>query len=165
MDAVTTSGKTQRVRNELSTPMRELSKFLEWKDWKADFIHFGEGKAYLDTVELEKFGQVRPYDPNSASSLTRTFPTPRKTGVAIYVFNTLPPLKREQALWTFKNLCLESWFIAVRCDPIAGTLYEDGVITGIGTFQKSYSEKEALAEFGGKVIKKTRGYILLGGDR
>lgn len=165
MDAVTTSGKTQRVRNELSTPMKELSKFLEWKGWESDFIHFGEGKAYFDTVELEKFGDVRPYDPNSASSLTRTFPTPKKTGVAIYVFNTLPPLEREQVLRTFKDLCLESWFIAVRCDPIAGKPYEDGVITGIGTFQKSYSEREALAEFGGKVIKKTRGYILLGGEK
>ena len=165
MNAVTTSGKTQRVRNELSAPMRELSKFLEYNEWDSDFIHFGEGKAYLDTMELEKFGKVRPYDPNSSEEHTRTFPTPRSTGVAIYVFNTLPPLKRERVLLAFKNLCLDSWFIAVRCDPIAGTPHEDGVTTSRGTFQKSYSEKEALAEFGGKVIKKTRGYILLGVDK
>ena len=161
---VRSSGKTQIKRTKVSAPMREVVKHLEqWPDG-GTILHFGEGKSYYDTQELEKFGPVRPYDPNSGKESSRILPTERlDVGVAIYVFNTLPPFEREEAFKTLKALC-EHWIIAVRCDHIAGRLYRDGVITSRGTFQKSYSVQQALDEFGGKgIIKKTNGYILLGG--
>lgn len=153
------SGLTQIHRKTVSAPMREIAERLQAES----IIHFGEGRAYQDTAALAEIAPTVVYDPNSPQKSKREWPeTWNDVGVAIYVFNTLPPLQRSYALQDFLSSC-DRWYIAVRADKVDGTPLFDGVMTKRGTFQKRYTEAEAVREFGGTVIKKTSTFILLYG--
>lgn len=159
------SGLTQIHRKTVSAPMRDIVEYLESNPpGGEEILHFGEGRAYEDTRVLREFGFVYPYDPNSPQKIKRQVPRfASGLGVAVYVFNTLPPIQRRMAFTDLNGLAHE-WIIAVRADRVKGEPMFDGVRTTRGTFQKSYTVDQALAEFGGEVIKKTSGYIILKGE-
>lgn len=155
---------TQISRKKVSAPMVKIAEYLE-PLYYDHILHFGEGKAFQDTRELERFGNVTGYDPYSPIKSHRSLGgcTQYDLGVAIYVFNTLPPVQRNLAFDDLKFLCSE-WIIAVRADRVYGEPMFDGVKTKRGTFQKQYNIAQAQREFGGRVIADAPGYVILKGE-
>lgn len=159
------SALTQISRKKLSAPMVKIAEFLEESEVQGlSILHFGEGKAYQDTRELERFGKAEGYDPNSPIKEHRKLSrTQFDLGVAIYVFNTLPPVQRRVAFDDLKWM-VGRWIIAVRADRVYGEPMFDGVKTKRGTFQKQYNIGQAVREFGGTVIADAPGYVILTGE-
>jgi len=147
--------RTQMARHDVSAPLRALvdnDRFIGYVDDFTTCLHFGEGKALMDTVYLNKvfrYGLVTPYDPYSDSPVRRDESRLNHwydVGIAVYVFNVLPPDEREYAYQQFVSCCYRAYF-ALRTDKIAGEPYKDGVITKHNTFQKSYTVESAEDEF------------------
>ena len=159
------SNKTQIHRAKISRPMLWLVNNVRvFAD--ARVLHFGEGRAFLDSQALiDEGAYVTAYDPYSPA------PGQRDDAVlfnyydyviAIYVFNVLEPGERVNAFGDFLTAKGGgTGYIALRTDKIAGAPYEDGVITQKYTFQKSYTGASAIEEFGGKIIHKGSGFLIL----
>lgn len=132
-------------------------------------LHFGEGKAFFDTRLFELNADfVDAYDPYSPDPKKREYPegTFYDKIVAIYVFNTLPPLSRRNAVNDAMELLSPGGVLiaAVRADKVLGAAHYDGVVTKRDTFQKSYTMAGVLKEFSHyghtKVVYATPGYII-----
>lgn len=115
-------------------------------------MHYGEGKAFEDTRLFREHADfVSVYDPYSPHPANRVFPENSlvEKVIAIYVFNTLPPKERKEAVEKAMSL-LESGgklIAAVRADTILGAAHFDGVRTKRDTFQKSYTMAEVQKEY------------------
>ena len=159
------SAKTQIHRNKISRPMLWLVNNVRVFEG-ARVLHFGEGRAFLDTKALiDEGAYVTAYDPYSPA------PTLRDSEIlwayydyviAIYVFNVLEPDERAEAFDDFmRTKDTGKGYIALRTDKINGVPYADGVVTQRYTFQKSYTKESALAEFGGRIIHSEYGFLIL----
>jgi hypothetical protein len=147
--------KTAMARKRVSKPMEWIVKNI---DLAGDILHFGEGRAYLDTELLKKYGNTYIYEPHPA--FDHTFYTGDTKGInytqidkrelpeehfdyiiAIYVLNVLEPAERWKVLrWLREHG--DVVLVAVRTDRIKGKRHLDGVMTTTGTFQKSYSKRD-----------------------
>lgn len=129
---------TAMTRKSVSAPMRYLAQRRGAPYGPMEVLHFGEGKAYEDTKYLTRNGaNVTPYDPNSEHEYTRDasrLDQHYDLGIAIYVFNTLQPAARKNALEKLLRCCSQA-IIAVRTDKVHGEPWQDGVFTKRGTFQ------------------------------
>jgi len=159
------SNKTQIHRKRISRPMLWLVNNVRVFE-NARVLHFGEGRAFLDTQALiDEGAYVTAYDPYSPAPAQRddvVIYNYYDYVIAVYVFNALEPGERIQAYSDFITAKMGGvGYIALRTDKIAGVPYEDGVITQKYTFQKSYTPESAVEEFGGKVIHKGSGFLIL----
>ena len=155
------SEKTQIARKGLSAPMRViLDKYGPLLKGKR-ILHFGEGKAYEDTLALTTLGPCLAYDPHSKFEYSRDeglLDFEYDLIVSNYVFNTLPPVERQEAFNKIKHTpCI----ITVRADRANGSVFADGVVTSRGTFQKQYTPQEAAREFGGYVLESNSSYVMV----
>ena len=171
------SEKTQITRKTVSAPMRWIADNIYFSHFD-DILHFGEGKAFADTVALEVNGYpyVVAFDPNSPHvwKRDRCILNPEfytyTVGVSIYVFNTLLPAERAKA---FEDMfaCCERCVIAVRTDKVKGSpaLGYDGVTTKRGTFQTQLNAgawmewfKRMSPEWASvEVLHKTSNYVII----
>lgn len=171
------SERTQMARKTTSAPMRWIVDNFYFSAFDS-ILHFGEGKAFQDTELLKNNGSlVYAYDPNSPHSHKRDasiiYPGFHQydVGVSVYVFNTLEPVARKQALQDMLGCCRHC-LVAVRTDKVNGEqrLGMDGVITKRNTFQTQL-DADAWVEWftrmspektSVKVLHKTSGYVILG---
>ena len=128
-----------------------------------EVINFGEGYAKYDT---DLFHSRMPlvtscvgYDPYSPIG-HNIYPIPADMLVSIYVLNTLLPGERQMVFEQMKLLA-PTVLIALRTDPVSGVHIADGVQTQRYTFQKSYTVQSALADFGGTVLTRKSGFLIL----
>lgn len=156
------SKKTQIHRKVASAPVRYLVSTGILND--KTVLYHGEGR---DQAGTELIGNVvlsvNAYDPYSPNEHTRNkshLLQSYEIGLSVYVFNTLPRAERAKAYQELRD-CSEAQLIVLRTDKIAGTPFEDGVITSRGTFQKSYTPLEAEIEFGGRAIYSNSNYVVL----
>lgn len=171
------SAKTQITRKTTSAPMRWIADNIYFSHFD-DILHFGEGKAFADTVALEVNGYpyVVAFDPNSPhvwkrdrGILNPEFYT-YTVGVSIYVFNTLKPAERKSA-FDQMQACCERCIIAVRTDKVNGppALGSDGVTTSRGTFQTQLSadawvewfERTSPIRSSVSILHKTSNYVII----
>lgn len=151
--------RTAITRKDVSAPMKWILENLEIP---GAVLHYGEGKAYLDTAALRDSGaDVAVYEP---------YPAPRQRYkailpadyfdmlVSIYILNVLEPYERNLVLSEMKIIA-DRAVVAVRTDKIAGTPHLDGVITKIGTFQKSFSRAEC--ESLGRVLTYNSSFAII----
>lgn len=160
------SARTQIARHSVSAPVSHLVRNHPGYVGGRTILNFGEGKARKDSIVLWQAGAdiVVGYDPNHATSNSSTVRYLSKAQILVenhnrrwsgeatdrydtaycgYVFNTLPPEARADALDDAFDIA-DNLIIAVRRGPIAGRPYEDGVITGKGTFQKGWPNWDAV---------------------
>jgi hypothetical protein len=126
--------RTAIHRTRVSAPLRWL---LDNGLIVGSTCNWGEGYAYQDTIAMN--GEA--YDPNSKYLDRRVMPTRRfDTIYCGYVLNTLTAPEALDVMITVRNHLHVGGtaYFAVRTDKIAGTPFEDGVITKRGTFQCSY---------------------------
>lgn len=164
---MTNTQNTQISRQATSVPAREIHAMGLGKC--EYLLHYGEGKAFLDTQLFQESADfVDVFDPYSPDPLKRIYPgyeTYEKI-VAIYVFNTLPPLDRRDAVEDAMRLLNTGGQLiaAVRADTILGAATWDGVMTKKWTFQKSYTYQDVCKEYSayGKVhvVIANRSHIL-----
>ena len=145
---------TARARNGLSAPMRQIDK-MRLIHPSDNILHFGEGRAFEDTRLMEAWtqGDVTAYEPYGPDESKHLLPSPDKKFsliISIYVLNTLQPEERLAAIDEMKARVTEHGYIiaALRTDEINGTPYRDGVLTGRGTFQKTYWKREDQLQVG-----------------
>jgi hypothetical protein len=153
------SERTMIRRKVPSAPARWL--YLNYP-LAGEVINFGEGYAVYDTFlfnELSSVTRCVGYDPYSPVG-HNIYPGPADMLVSIYVLNTLLPIRRA-LLFQEMKLLAPTVLIALRTDPVSGTLLHDGVQTQRGTFQKSYTAKSAQKDFGGTVIARKSGFLIL----
>ena len=151
------AGKTAITRRKPSAPLNLVCK-LEPELFKGEALHFGKGKACLDTVKISEmtgwpcaeFDFVHANYPNV---LQYTY----STVVANYVLNVLPKLQREITLGMISNLTRYDnghAIISVRSaqETALKKLYQsaerfdDGIRTSIGTFQRGFTADELREE-------------------
>jgi len=153
--------KTAMARKRVSKPMEWIMKNV---DIAGNILHFGEGRAWLDTDALSAYGDVAAYEP---------YPDDKYPGyaaktilpdkhfdyiIAIYVLNVLEPTERMKVLkWLREHG--DVVLVAVRTDKINGKRYKDGVKTSTGTFQKSFGDYD-LNKLG-KVLTKTPSFAIV----
>ena len=161
-------------RTSISSP----TQFLAENNYLyGSVLHFGEGKAYLDTlamINLPSVTKVVAYDPNSATPAHRSIPGAGVNydfGVANYVLNTLTMDKRREALLDlYRRVCYA--LITVRIDKVKGEAFSDGVITSRGTFQCQFAPEEWVAWIVNAlvlegyspritILNKTRNYLMV----
>ena len=139
-----TSAKTSIFRSGASAPMKVLlSKNLFSA---GSSINYGKGKFNHDTDAIKgATGHCVGYDyvylPDVevlGNSYTNLY--------SGYVVNTLPPAARSFVWEQMSDSTKGVAFVAARTDKISGVASEDGVITSIGTFQKSYKKQELVME-------------------
>lgn len=139
-----TSARTSIFRSGPSAPMKVLIEKELFS--KGSSINYGKGRYNHDTDEIrEATGHCVGYDyvflPDVellGTSYTNLF--------ASYVVNTLPIASRN-FVWQQMSDCTKGVaFISARTDKIKGKPFEDGVITNIKTFQKSFAKGELLTE-------------------
>lgn len=135
---------TAIARTKPSAPMAEILDKFNLSDRRV--LHFGRGKAILDTLSLSAHGStVAEYDPYVEG--IDTCPGGYfDYAIGIYVFNVLTPTVRQIEFDFFRSIA-DNLIWTVRCDPIKGEPYLDGVITKRGTFQKQYTKEAALDEW------------------
>jgi hypothetical protein len=153
------SERTMIRRKVPSAPARWL--YLNYP-LAGEVINFGEGYAKYDTDLFHRMPLVTScvgYDPYSPIG-HNIYPIPADMLVSIYVLNTLLPGERQFEFEQMKLLA-PTVLIALRTDPVSGTLLHDGVQTQRGTFQKSYTVQSALADFGGTVLTRKSGFLIL----
>ena len=142
------SGATAIARTKVSAPTQWL---IDNHYVYGDVLHFGEGKAFLDTeaiASLPNVDSVYAYDPNSYDPRKRTLPLgcPFHYAVCNYVLNTLTPQDREDAF--YKAFLSATYAIyTVRLDKVAGEPMFDGVVTKRGTFQAQLKAEEWITWF------------------
>lgn len=138
--------RTAIARKDVSAPMKWMLENLEMHDLKV--LHYGEGKAYIDTGALMVVGaDVSVYEPFPAEGERYKAILPSDYFdmlISIYVLNVL---FHDERLMTIEEMeCIaDRSIVAVRTDKINGMPFEDGVITKTGTFQKSFSRAECEA--------------------
>lgn len=141
-----TSAKTSIFRAGPSAPIKILVDKGLFTQGSA--INYGKGRHNHDTNAIKEItGHCVGYDyvhlPDTdllGSSYSCLF--------SGYVVNTLPILARAY-VWNQMAQCTKNdgvAFVAARTDKIKGTPSEDGVITSIGTFQKSYAPQALKIE-------------------
>lgn len=163
-----TSSRTAIGRRTPSAPLKQL---LEDNPFSGTVLHYGKGKSELDSNALRATGaKVFDYDYVYA-------PNPELLGnaydfvFASYVVNTLRYAPRMYVWKQIASVCKVA-YVAARSDKIKGTSFEDGYITSIKTFQKSYLKKQgdALGELAQEAaqffeevieIKSPSGYSLV----
>ncbi len=138
----TNTDKTQITRIATSAPARFIHE--NGMDKCEYLLHYGEGKAFQDTKLFREHADfVSVYDPYSPHPANRVFPENSlvEKVIAIYVFNTLPPKERKEAVEKAMSLLDPGGQLiaAVRADKILGAAHYDGVVTKRDTFQKSYT--------------------------
>lgn len=141
------SGRTAIYRGKISAPLKIILDFGLLKK-NSSSLHYGKGRCQCDSDAIKaQTGFCTDYDYCHC-------PFPEVLGssyhnvFAAYVMNTLPPKARRYVWRQVAQSTAHSGvaFIAVRSDKIKGKPSEDGVITSIGTFQKSYKKGELLSE-------------------
>lgn len=151
--------RTAIARKDISAPMRWMLENLEIP---GAVLHYGEGKAYMDSAALRKVATtVAVYEPFPTEG--QEYKANMPSGyygmcVSIYVLNVLEPDERAKVIW---DMCNRADFVyaAVRTDKIAGTPFKDGVITKTGTFQKSFTR--AKCEELGKVLTFNSSFAII----
>lgn len=153
--------KTAMARWRVSKPMEWIAKNV---DLAGDILHFGEGRAYMDTDALNAYGNVSVYEPypgvEGAKQAAKAVLPDKHFDyiIAIYVLNVLEPTERMKVLkWLREHG--DVVLIAVRTDKINGKRYKDGVKTSTGTFQKSFGDYD-LNKLG-KVLTKTPSFAIV----
>ncbi len=139
-----TSAKTSIFRSGASAPMKVLLAKELFSTGSS--INYGKGKFNHDTDAIRGatshcVGYDYVYLPDIellGSSYTNLY--------SGYVVNTLPPKARQFVWEQMSDSTKGVAFVAARTDKISGTPSEDGVITSIKTFQKSYKKQELLEE-------------------
>lgn len=168
------SGATAIARTKVSAPTQWIvDHAYVW----GDVLHFGEGKAFLDTeaiASLPNVDSVYAYDPNSYDPRKRTLPLgcPFHYAVCNYVLNTLTPAEREDAFIDgFLKSAYSIW--TVRLDKVDGDPVFDGVQTKRGTFQTQLKAEDWIvwfydvirtrmfADYRVKILRKTRSYLMV----
>ena len=148
---------TARPRNAVSAPMRHILPLMLGKS----VLHYGEGKAFLDTQALQDRGyDVSVYEPFGPDPLKWEVKEGAlfDTVVSVYVLNSIVPGVRKNVIEHM--LMLGNRVIAaVRTDKINGSPYEDGVRTKRGTFQKQF-KKDDLEKLG-DIIGRGSGYAIV----
>lgn len=142
------SGKTAISRRAVSVPTRELiSSGRITSD--ATVLNHGRGKAHADAEALSSIaGGYAEYDPNYAPDRS-VLDNRYDIVVSNYVLNVLPPHIRKQAWKDIAQATGGTAYITVRSTGdkgIRGKRYEDGIITGSGTFQKPYTAQALVRE-------------------
>ena len=140
----TTSAKTAIFRSGASAPIKVLlDKHLFAV---GSCINFGKGKYDFDTSAIaQQSGHCVGYDYtwNPDLDLIGSCYDYLYSG---YVVNTLPPKARDY-VWHQMAECVRGIaFVAARTDKIRGSECEDGVLTSINTFQKSYQKNQLCSE-------------------
>ncbi len=163
------------TRTDVSAPTRFLihNNFLF-----GSVLHYGEGKAYMDTDAIDMLPDVTSvyaYDPHSEHENRHTLPnSPEMFDITVcnYVLNTLAGQDREDA---FIGALIHSFssFITVRLDKVNGEPYDDGVMTSKGTFQAQLTSEQWIIWFYEtlhkrtvawrrlRVVNKTRNYLMV----
>jgi len=147
------SAKTSIFRAGASAPVKVLleKNLLS----KGSSLNFGKGKYDHDTNSIAEItGHCAGYDytymPDInvlGKSYTNIF--------SGYVVNTLKKAPRKYVWQQMASCSVDGVvFVAARTDTknINGTDFEDGKITSIGTFQRSYAEK-------GSLVKEAKDYF------
>lgn len=166
------SGKTAIARKTVSAPTKYL---VDNNLLHGTVLHYGEGKALLDTVAMSQMPEVMSvtaYDPNSADEWKRVMPQGVFNGVVMnYVLNVLRPDARKAALLNAIGRGFTT-FITVRLDKVDGTPYRDGVVTSRGTFQTQLTAEQWIVWLHNvmtglkmlykiNIIHKTRNYLMI----
>jgi hypothetical protein len=142
------SSKTSIFRSGASAPVKVLLEKNILSVGSA--LNYGKGKFDHDTDEIRKItthcvGYDYTYHPDTELLLGSSY----NTVYCGYVVNTLP-IDARKFVWCQMAECTANKgiaFVAARTDKsnINGVIFEDGVITKIGTFQKFY-DKGTLVE-------------------
>lgn len=152
---------TAITRKSVSRPMRWIRDNVLLEPMR--ILHYGEGRAYFDTLALSK-GSIYPVEvyepyPSEYEPWKKDVPLGYfDLCVSIYVLNTLVPSEREFVIYQMKTKA-DRVIAAVRTDKINGHPMFDGVITSRNTFQKSFSRSEC--EELGKVLTYNSSFAII----
>ena len=152
---------TAITRKDISRPMRWILGNVLLEPMRV--LHYGEGKAYFDTLALERVSmyQVAVFEPYPANNEAwKAYPPcgHYDVCVSIYVLNTIEPEERAQVIDDMRKRA-DRIIVAVRTDKINGYPALDGVVTKRGTFQKSYSRSDC--EELGNVLTYNSSYAIV----
>ncbi len=142
------SARTSIARKTASAPLKQLVQ--EGRISKGSCLNFGKGRCDHDSNLLrETAGHCQDYDYTYCRSdiIGKHF----KTCFAVYVQNTLPPQSRNVVWSQLASVTAKDGvcYVACRSDKdrgVKGQPFEDGFITSINTFQRTYKAGELLAE-------------------
>lgn len=140
----TTSAKTAIFRSGASAPVKVLLDKQMFAEGSG--INFGKGKYDFDTSAIaQQSGHCVGYDYTYNLDLD-LLGSSYDNLYSGYVVNTLPPKARDY-VWHQMAECVRGIaFVAARTDKIPGIEFEDGVLTSINTFQKSYRKGLLVSE-------------------
>lgn len=168
-DFVKIGGKTAMARTKASVPTRKLISSGRIPQG-ASVLNHGCGRSEYDREELMKVaGEYEQHDPNhcpNPDALDKEY----DVVISNFVMNVLPPEVRDDAWKDVARATGGTAYVSVRSQgdksimKAAKKKYKDGIITGIGTFQKPYSAvsitREAKKYFNNvELIMGTKGGI------